>query len=179
MSSMAYTRRMLHRCSSVCDSVLTCMCIARQHMEGLATHMRQETSQPSTELQFITACTAAVASSQQNFTAVFCQCSASVLSGLHADIMQGHRTLCQALSCALQHIAQSSCLCIQVVRALTDLKIIVSKGDDLSLRRAITYFLNNIAKQTQEQETIAAIGEDMFAVALDQPFRYTLLWHTH
>jgi len=32
--------------------------------------------------------------------------------------------------------------------------------------------LNNIAKQTQEQETIAAIGEDMFAVALDQPFRY-------
>lgn len=59
-----------------------------------------------------------------------------------------------------------------MVRALTDLKIIVSRGDDLSLRRAITYFLNNIAKQTQEQETIAAIGEDMFAVALDQPFRY-------
>jgi len=59
-----------------------------------------------------------------------------------------------------------------VLRALTDLKIIVSRGDDLSLRRAITYFLNNIAKQTQEQETIAAIGEDMFAVALDQPFRY-------
>lgn len=68
-----------------------------------------------------------------------------------------------------------SCLCTQVVRALTDLKIIVSKGDDLSLRRAITYFLNNIAKQTQEQETIAAIGEDMFAVALDQPFRYNLV----
>lgn len=60
----------------------------------------------------------------------------------------------------------------QVLRALTDLKIIVSRGDDLSLRRAITYFLNNIAKQTQEQETIAAIGEDMFAVALDQPFRF-------
>lgn len=54
---------------------------------------------------------------------------------------------------------------------MTDLKIIVSRGDDLSLRRAITYFLNNIAKQTQEQETIAAIGEDIFAVALDQPFR--------
>lgn len=60
---------------------------------------------------------------------------------------------------------------LQVVKALTDLKIVVSRGDDLSLRRAITYFLNNIAKQTQEQETIAAIGEDMFAVALDQPFR--------
>ena len=58
-----------------------------------------------------------------------------------------------------------------MVKALTDLKIIVSRGDDLSLRRAITYFLNNIAKQTQEQETIATIGEDIFAVALDQPFR--------
>ena len=54
---------------------------------------------------------------------------------------------------------------------MTDLKIIVSRGDDLSLRRAITYFLDNIARQTQEQETIAAIGEDIFAVALDQPFR--------
>ena len=62
-------------------------------------------------------------------------------------------------------------LCWQVVRALTDLKIIVSRGDDLSLRRAITYFLDNIARQTKEQETIAAIGEDIFAVALDQPFR--------
>ena len=72
-------------------------------------------------------------------------------------------------------LSSPSCLCIQVVRALTDLKSIVSKGDDLSLRRAITYFLNNIAKQTQEQETIAAIGEDMFAVALDQPFRYNLV----
>ncbi|KAL3133809.1 hypothetical protein ABBQ32_008284 [Trebouxia sp. C0010 RCD-2024] len=60
----------------------------------------------------------------------------------------------------------------QVVKALTDLKIIVSRGDDLSLRRAITYFLDNIARQTQEQETIAAIGEDIFAVALDQPFRF-------
>ena len=58
------------------------------------------------------------------------------------------------------------------MKALTDLKIIVSTGDDLSLRRAITYFLNNIAKQTKEQETIAAIGEDIFAVALDQPFRF-------
>ena len=27
------------------------------------------------------------------------------------------------------------------------------------------------ALQTQEQETIGAIGEDIFAVALDQPFR--------
>ena len=65
-------------------------------------------------------------------------------------------------------------VCQQVVRALTDLKIIVSRGDDLSLRRAITYFLDNIARQTQEQETIAAIGEDIFAVALDQPFRSEL-----
>ena len=60
---------------------------------------------------------------------------------------------------------------MQVVKGLTDLGIIVSQGDTLSLRRAITYFLNNVAKQTKEQETVAAIGEDIFAVALDQPFR--------
>ena len=61
--------------------------------------------------------------------------------------------------------------CMQVVKGLTELGIIVSQGDNLSLRRAITYFLNNIAKQTKEKETVAAIGEDIFAVALDQPFR--------
>ena len=104
--------------------------------------------------------------------------------------------------------------------ALQALGIIVAQGDTLSLKRAITYFLNNIARQvgcqscalelckaascyrvlwpaqhvhtapagahasirlevpaaacalqTQEQETIGAIGEDIFAVALDQPFR--------
>eukprot|EP00891_Asterochloris_glomerata_P009842 jgi/Astpho2/9842/e_gw1.00149.52.1_t len=60
----------------------------------------------------------------------------------------------------------------RVIVALQALGIIVAQGDTLSLKRAITYFLTNIARQTQEQETIGAIGEDIFAVALDQPFRF-------
>jgi hypothetical protein len=51
------------------------------------------------------------------------------------------------------------------------LGIIRAQGDSLSLRRAITYFLANIARQTEQKEAVSAIGEDLFAVAIDQPFR--------
>ena len=54
------------------------------------------------------------------------------------------------------------------------LGIIRATGDTLSLRRAITYFLANIARQTAEKETVSAIGEDLFTVAIDQPFRWAL-----
>ncbi|KAF8066232.1 ABC1K7 [Scenedesmus sp. PABB004] len=59
-----------------------------------------------------------------------------------------------------------------VVRALVELGVITPTGDMLSVRRAIAYFIDNITRQTERQETIAAIGEDLFAVALDQPFRF-------
>lgn len=45
-------------------------------------------------------------------------------------------------------------------------------GDQVSLRRAMTYFINNLARQTERQEAIANIGEDLFAIATDQPFRF-------
>jgi hypothetical protein len=57
-------------------------------------------------------------------------------------------------------------------RALTDLQVIRAGGDQLSLRRSIAFFIDNLARQTERQETIANIGEDLFAIALDQPFRY-------
>ena len=33
------------------------------------------------------------------------------------------------------------------------------------------FTLQNLARQTERNETIAAIGEDLFAIAVDQPFR--------
>jgi hypothetical protein len=52
------------------------------------------------------------------------------------------------------------------------LQVIKVSGDRLALRRSIAYFLDNIAQQTERRETINRIGEDLFAIALDQPFRF-------
>ncbi|GIL68808.1 hypothetical protein Vafri_22040 [Volvox africanus] len=60
----------------------------------------------------------------------------------------------------------------QVLRALVALQVIKPTGDTLSLRRAINYFIENLSRQAERQETIQAIGEDLFAIALDQPFRF-------
>ncbi len=51
------------------------------------------------------------------------------------------------------------------------LQVIKPTGDLLSLRRAIGFFIDNLSRQTERQETIARIGEDLFAIATDQPFR--------
>ncbi|KXZ50166.1 hypothetical protein GPECTOR_17g802 [Gonium pectorale] len=60
----------------------------------------------------------------------------------------------------------------QVLRALVALQVIKPTGDSLSLRRAINYFIANLSKQAERQETIQAIGEDLFSIAVDQPFRF-------
>ena len=44
-------------------------------------------------------------------------------------------------------------------RALTDLGVIRATGDTLSLRRSIGFFIDNLARQTERQETIANIGK--------------------
>ncbi|WIA14007.1 hypothetical protein OEZ85_002567 [Tetradesmus obliquus] len=59
-----------------------------------------------------------------------------------------------------------------VIRALVELGVITPTGDMLSIRRAIGYFLENITRQTERQEAIGKIGEDLFAIAIDQPFRF-------
>ena len=51
-----------------------------------------------------------------------------------------------------------------VIQSLTDLKIIIPTSDTLSLRRAIVYFLQNINKQAQQQETLSAIGESQVSI---------------
>lgn len=45
-------------------------------------------------------------------------------------------------------------------------------GDTLSIRRALSYFVDNIGQQAQQQATVANIGEDLFALAIDSPFRF-------
>jgi len=59
-----------------------------------------------------------------------------------------------------------------VLQALTDLQVIVPTGDTISVRRAISFFIDSFERQTQEGEALANIGEDLFAIALDQPFRF-------
>lgn len=46
-----------------------------------------------------------------------------------------------------------------VITSLTDLKVIVPTTDTLSLKRAIVFFLDNINRQAERQETLSAIGE--------------------
>ncbi|GBF95524.1 hypothetical protein Rsub_07874 [Raphidocelis subcapitata] len=60
----------------------------------------------------------------------------------------------------------------QVVDALTTLGVIRATGDRLSVRRAISFFLENLQRQLEREETVGAIGEDLFAIALDSPFRF-------
>lgn len=63
-----------------------------------------------------------------------------------------------------------------VLNSLTALGIIAPStaagGDKLSVRRALAYFIDNIGRQAEQQETVAAIGEDLFAIAVDSPFRF-------
>lgn len=60
----------------------------------------------------------------------------------------------------------------RVVDALTALGVIRATGDKLAVRRAIAYFLDNLQRQLERDEAVGAIGEDLFALALDSPIRF-------
>ncbi|KAJ6836082.1 protein ACTIVITY OF BC1 COMPLEX KINASE 7, chloroplastic [Iris pallida] len=61
----------------------------------------------------------------------------------------------------------------KVVKCLIDLGALQPTGDLSSVRRSINFFLDNLLNQTPDQEqTFAEIGEDLFAIATDQPFRF-------
>ena len=49
-----------------------------------------------------------------------------------------------------------------VVACLQDLGIIVPTGDIMPLKRAISYFLENINRQAERQETLSAIGKSAY-----------------
>ncbi|XP_052207090.1 protein ACTIVITY OF BC1 COMPLEX KINASE 7, chloroplastic [Diospyros lotus] len=61
----------------------------------------------------------------------------------------------------------------KVVSSLIELEALQPTGDLSSVRRSVQFFLDNLMNQTpDQQQTLAAIGEDLFAIAQDQPFRF-------
>ncbi|XP_010551963.1 PREDICTED: uncharacterized protein LOC104822435 [Tarenaya hassleriana] len=61
----------------------------------------------------------------------------------------------------------------KVMQNLIELEALQPTGDLSSVRRSIQYFLDNLLSQSpDQQQTLAAIGEDLFAIAQDQPFRF-------
>lgn len=61
----------------------------------------------------------------------------------------------------------------KVLRCLIELEALQPTGDLSSVRRSVKFFLDNLLSQSPDQEqTLAAIGEDLFAIATDQPFRF-------
>ncbi|KAL2938631.1 Protein ACTIVITY OF BC1 COMPLEX KINASE 7 chloroplastic [Bienertia sinuspersici] len=61
----------------------------------------------------------------------------------------------------------------KVVRSLIDLGALQPTGDLSTVKRSVQFFLDNLLSQSpDQQQTLAAIGEDLFAIAQDQPFRF-------
>ncbi|KAJ0798097.1 putative ABC-type Cd(2+) transporter [Helianthus annuus] len=61
----------------------------------------------------------------------------------------------------------------KVMNSLISLEALQPTGDLSPVRRSIQYFLDNLLNQSPDQEqTLAAIGEDLFSIATDQPFRF-------
>ncbi|KAK3022455.1 hypothetical protein RJ639_046330 [Escallonia herrerae] len=61
----------------------------------------------------------------------------------------------------------------KVMQSLIDLEALQPTGDMSAVRRSVQFFLDNLLSQTpDQQQTLAAIGEDLFAIATDQPFRF-------
>ncbi|XP_010252775.1 PREDICTED: uncharacterized protein LOC104594255 [Nelumbo nucifera] len=61
----------------------------------------------------------------------------------------------------------------KVMQSLIELEALQPTGDMSSVRRSVQFFLDNLLSQTPDQEqTLSTIGEDLFAIATDQPFRF-------
>ncbi|TKY57519.1 disease resistance protein RPM1 [Spatholobus suberectus] len=62
---------------------------------------------------------------------------------------------------------------LQVMQRLIDLGALQPTGDLSSVRRSVQFFLDHLLSQApDQQQTFSAIGEDLFAIAQDQPFRF-------
>lgn len=58
-----------------------------------------------------------------------------------------------------------------VMKTLVDLDILVLPQDPSPVRRAIQYFLDQTGSRPNREQTVAAIGDDLYATAYDRPFR--------
>lgn len=59
-----------------------------------------------------------------------------------------------------------------VVASLVDLGALVETDDMGPVRRSIQYILDNFMDQPFEEQSVTAIGDDLYAIAYDQPFRF-------
>ncbi|KAD3066630.1 hypothetical protein E3N88_34510 [Mikania micrantha] len=61
----------------------------------------------------------------------------------------------------------------KVMNSLISLEALQPTGDISSVRRSIQFFLDNSLNQSPDhKQTLAAIGEDLFSIATDQPFQF-------
>lgn len=58
-----------------------------------------------------------------------------------------------------------------VMNALVDLEALVLPPDPTPVRRSIQYFLDSVGSRPNRDQTVAAIGDDLYATAYDKPFR--------
>lgn len=58
-----------------------------------------------------------------------------------------------------------------VMNALVDLEALVLPADPTPVRRAIQFFLDSVGNRPTREQTVAAIGDDLYATAYDRPFR--------
>ena len=58
-----------------------------------------------------------------------------------------------------------------VMDALVDLNALVLPADPTPVRRSIQFFLDSIGNRPSRDQTVAAIGDDLYATAYDKPFR--------
>lgn len=58
-----------------------------------------------------------------------------------------------------------------VMNALVDLDALILPADPTPVRRSIQFFLDSIGNWPSRDQTVAAIGEDLYATAYDKPFR--------
>ena len=62
---------------------------------------------------------------------------------------------------------------MQVVQILTELGIIkATSTDTISVRRSVQYFIDNLFSAGERNDALSVVGEDLYAVAIDQPFRF-------
>ena len=60
----------------------------------------------------------------------------------------------------------------QVMRSLIELGALSETDDMGPVRRSIQYILDNLMDQPFEEQSVAAISDDLYAIAYDQPFRF-------
>ncbi|PIN20363.1 putative unusual protein kinase [Handroanthus impetiginosus] len=60
----------------------------------------------------------------------------------------------------------------KVIQCLINLGALEPTGDLTPVRRSVQFFLDNSLNKPNPEQTLSAIGEDLFAIAADQPFRF-------